>query len=200
MIFDLTSPLFEVSFLLVLLSLSDSSEKKQLYTAIKNGDEGAFKTFYDSQFDKLFIYLKNRGIQPDEAEDIIQKAFIYIWENRKKIKPGLSLKSYLYKIAYTRMINYVEQRKETSEWKDGLHANTNTPLDSIKHSDLNDAVKAAIRVMPERRRAVFEHCFLNELTYKETAEVLSISPKTVENHMALALRDIRKSLKIFKEN
>jgi RNA polymerase sigma-70 factor (ECF subfamily) len=53
--------------------------------------------------------------------------------------------------------------------------------------------------MPERRKAVFEHCFIHELSYKETAEVLSISPKTVENHMALAFKDMRASLEKFQK-
>lgn len=45
--------------------------------------------------------------------------------------------------------------------------------------------------LPERRRAVFELCFVNGLTYKEAAQVLEISPKTVENQMGHALKSIR---------
>lgn len=192
--------LFESILLLCLFAASGSEEREELYEAIKNGDQKAFETFYNKNFDKLFIYLKNRGIQSDAAEDIIQKAFIYIWENRKNIDSSLSLRAYIYRIAYTRMLNFLDQKKESMEWDETFEKNEATPHQHAEYSDLNSSFKRAINSMPERRKAVFEHCFIQELTYKETAEVLSISPKTVENHMALAFKDMRASLKKFQKN
>ena len=48
--------------------------------------------------------------------------------------------------------------------------------------------------MPEKRGMVFDLCFMQEFTYKETADALNVSPKTVENHMALAFKDLRTRL------
>lgn len=185
--------------LLFLFAVSGEEDRAKLYEAIKNGDQRAFKAFYDNNFEKLFIYLKNRGIQSDAAEDIIQKAFIYIWENRQKIDSSKSLRAYIYRIAYTRMLNYLDQKKENTEWDQTFEKNESTPLQDAEYSDLKSSFKQAVKNMPERRRAVFEHCFIQELTYKETAEVLSISPKTVENHMALAFKDMRASLERFQK-
>ena len=56
-------------------------------------------------------------------------------------------------------------------------------------------LRIAVEALPERRRAVFELCFLQELTYRETAETLGISIKTVENQMGHALKTIRKAMK-----
>jgi len=189
----------ESVLLLFLFAISDNKERQELYEAIKNGDQNAFKTFYDSNFEKLFVYLKNRGIRSDAAEDIIQKAFIYIWENRQKIDSSRSLRAYIYRIAYTRMLNYLDQKKESTEWDETFKKNEATPHQDAEYSDLKSSFKRALNSMPERRRAVFEHCFIQELTYKETAEVLSISPKTVENHMALAFKDMRSSLNDFQK-
>lgn len=185
--------------LFFLLALSGKEERQELYAAIKDGDQQAFKKFYDTNFDRLYIYLKNRGIRSDAAEDIIQKAFIYIWENRRKIDSSLSLRAYIYRIAYTRMLNYLESEKETTEWNHEINKNEITPHEDAEYSDLKSSFSKSLQSMPERRRAVFEHCFINELTYNEAAEVLSISPKTVENHMALAFKDLRASLKNFKK-
>ena len=55
-------------------------------------------------------------------------------------------------------------------------------------------LRIAVEALPERRRAVFELCFLQELTYRETAEALGISIKTVENQMGHALKAIRKAM------
>lgn len=193
-------PILDTILFAVLMGIQDSSARKELYAAIKNGDERAFKTFFDEYYDSLFVFLRSRNINREIAEDLIQKAFIYIWENRQKIKPDLSLKAYLFRIVYTRMINHTEQERHFLELEKHVNGTDKTPLDMTEYNDLVNAFQQAIEDMPEKRRLVFESCFLQELTYKETAENLSISVKTVENHMALAFRDLRETLKIFKEN
>lgn len=191
--------IIQSGLLLFLFASMPQAERQELYEAIKNGDQHAFKAFYDTNFEKLFAYLENRGIRSDAAEDIIQKAFIYIWENRQKIDSSLSLRAYIYRIAYTRMLNYIDQKKETTEWDTSFNKTEITPLADAEYSDLKSSFRQTLKKMPERRRAVFEHCFIHELTYKETADVLSISPKTVENHMALAFKDMRASLEKFNK-
>lgn len=189
----------EIFIFWALMSVLDKNQQNELYQAIKDGDREAFKKFYDESFEKVYIYLSSRGIRSEDAEDLIQKAFIYIWENRQKINPDLSLHAYLFRIAYTRMINHLN-RTEPDNIDDLKVKHTGeTPLDKLQLSELQESIEAAIQKMPERRRSVFEHCFINEFTYKETAEILKITPKTVENHMALALKDLRASLKNFIE-
>lgn len=183
----------------IALAVDDFEDRAELYQAIKNGDEKAFKTFFDAHYDALFVFLRSRNIPKDIAEDLIQKAFLYIWEHRKNIKPNLSLKAYLFRIAYTRMLNHIEQDRNHLDIDDHINETTKTPLDSAEYQDLHTAFKEAITNMPERRRTVFESCFIEDLTYKETAELLSISVKTVENHMALAFKDLRKELKIYNK-
>lgn len=191
--------LAEIFIFWALLSVTNKNQQQELYKAIKNGDHEAFKIFYDESFEKVYTYLSSRGIRSAEAEDLTQKAYIYIWENRHKIKPDLSLHAYLFRVAYSRMINHLNRTEPVDLDEKNIERASETPLDKLQLSDLQESIKAAIQKMPERRRSVFEHCFINEFTYKETAEILNISPKTVENHMALALKDLRASLKNFME-
>ncbi|MDR9409730.1 MAG: RNA polymerase sigma-70 factor [Balneolaceae bacterium] len=192
-----------LSFLDLLILIAFASDRfddeSELYKAIKHGDDNAFKKFFDAHYDALFVFLRNRNISREAAEDLIQKAFLYIWEHRKRIKPDLSLKAYLYRIAYTRMLNYLEQEPNHTTLEKHVNGTKKTPLDTIEYKDLRTAFEKAVSDLPERRRAVFESCFIEDLTYKETAEQLSISVKTVENHMALAFKDLRKELKIFNK-
>lgn len=189
-----------VDLLLFVALATDYLEKQSdLYKAIKEGDEKAFEKFFNNHYDSLFVYLRSRNIPKEIAEDLIQKAFIYIWENRKRIKPDLSLKAYLFRIAYTRMLNHIEQDRDHLDIEDQVPETTKTPHDLAEYEDLQSAFKVAISNMPERRRAVFESCFVQDLTYKETAELLSISVKTVENHMALAFKDLREELEIYNK-
>lgn len=196
----LLSPPLELLLIFIALSMENGSGEKELYKAIKEGSEEAFKDFFDEFYDALYLFLRNRNVSRHNAEDLIQKAFLYIWQNREKIDPDRSLKAYLFRIAYTRMINHFKQKKEFLEIDDQINGVSRTPHDIAEFSDLHESFRKAVSEMPERRRRVFESCFIQDLTYKETAEILSISVKTVENHMALAFKDLRKELEIFNKN
>ncbi|MGK7370945.1 MAG: sigma-70 family RNA polymerase sigma factor [Candidatus Halalkalibacterium sp. M3_1C_030] len=192
-----------VSFYLILLTfalskLSDS-ERAELARSIKNGDHRAFKNFFDNHNKALYRYLMSKGISQEAAKDLIQKAFIYIWEHRQQIDPAKSLQAYLFRIGYTRTLNYIRDHSkfDDSEELPVLEQDSN-PEDFARASELKEAIDLAINNMPEKRGLVFEMCFIQEFTYRETAESLDISIKTVENHMGLALKDIRAALKEFK--
>lgn len=190
----------EVTFIQLLLvlgaALDTESNESEIYLKIKNGDQKAFKTFFDAHHAELFRYLVQKGVAKDAAEDLIQKAFIYIWEHRDKIEEHKSLRAYLFRIAYTRMLNLFRDHAKFDRNQEipdvGI---SNNPADeNLNQQELNTAIEQAISAMPEKRQNVFRLCFLQEFTYKEAAEFLEISTKTVENHMGLALKDLRSSL------
>lgn len=195
-------PVLELLFFLLATSSGSSSgmDSEELYQRIKNGDSAAFKTFFDRHYSSLYTFLMSRNTSPDIADDLIQKAFIYIWENRLSIKPDLSLRAYLFRVAYTRMLNQVKaDAKFTDAEPTHRQDSGSSPENDIFFKDLNSALDHVVQQMPEKRRMVFTNCFINEYTYKETAHILDVSVKTVENHMALALRDIRSALHHFKD-
>ena len=192
-------PSLYLFFLLLGFAMEQWADKHKLYRAIRDGDREAFRAFYNQYFDPLFLFLRNRGIGPDISKDLIQNAFIYIWEHRSSVDPGKSLKSYLYRIVYTRMLNYLDSKKESVDANEVLSNHQVKPLFTVEYGDIQSALQRTVKSMPEKRRIVFESCFIQEMTYSETAEMLSLSVKTVETHMALALRDVRDALKIFRE-
>lgn len=192
---------FSLELILLALAVSRLSmeERSELARAIKNGDHSAFKTFYESHHAELLRYLLGKGISKETAKDLIQKAFIYIWEHRQKIDPSKSLRAYLFRIGYTRMLNHIRDHDKYDHTNEFSSLETNNSPDAeIKAKELQKAIDTAIENMPDKRGLVFEMCFLQEFTYRETADTLDISIKTVENHMGLALKDIRLALEDFK--
>ncbi len=188
--------------LLVLFALATSKDKDvdtaELAKKIKAGDHQAFQAFYNAHFDGLLYFLLSKNTRRAAAKDIIQKAFIYIWEKRGDIDPDKSLKAYIFRIAYTRMLNYHRDNKKFDSVEAAPEQNTGyTPEDEARKSQLEEAIDWAISEMPEKRGEVFKLCFLEELTYREAADALDVSRKTIENHMGLALKDIRAALKSF---
>lgn len=186
--------ILSAEFLLLLLAFAkyNGINPSELSVAIRNGDQDAFRTFYEEHYDGLYRFMVSRGMSHAEAEDLVQKAFVMIWEKRDGIDETKSLRAYLFQIAYSRMLNHVDYQSKFND--DGLpdeDTSVHTPETDVNYRDLLRIVKQAIRNMPEKRGLVFESCFMNQYTYKETAEVMNVSVKTVENHMTLAFKDLR---------
>ncbi|MDZ7690957.1 MAG: RNA polymerase sigma-70 factor [Balneolaceae bacterium] len=182
------------------LSVSPDTEidRVELAEQIKNGDQQAFKKFFDAHHQPLFRFLRSKNIERETAEDLIQQAFLYIWEHRSSIESEKSLRAYLFKIAYTRMLNHVRDNKKFDNAEPVPTRETNhTPQDEVQAAEINQVIEQAIVAMPERRSQVFDLCFMQQFTYKEAAGAMDISVKTVENHMGLALKDMRKALQDF---
>ena len=191
---------FAINLLLIQLALNtpENEELRELALSIKEGNRGAFKLFFDAHHRPLVMFLMKRGLSEQSADDIIQQAFLLIWEQRKNIDPEKSLKSYLFRIAYTRMLNHFrDQRKFSDSDIPEETTDTEEPVDGKAHRELAKAIEKSIAALPEKRQEVFRLCYLQEFTYKETAEIMNVSVKTVENHMSLALKELRAALSGF---
>ncbi len=198
----------EITVLQLLLilgaTIDGESNDSEIYLKIKNGDSKAFKKFFDAHHAELFRYLSRRGVAREAAEDLIQKAFVYVWEHRTKIDESKSLRAYLFKIAYTRMLNLFRDTDKFSRDDEVMDVAVSPasyePDGEINQRELHEALKKAINAMPEKRQQVFRLCFMQEFSYKEAAEFMEVSVKTIENHMTLALKDLRSSLAEAAEN
>ena len=188
-------------FLLLAARAPDTPDGAALARRIKEGDHNAFETFFHRHHTALFRYLTRRGCPDDVTEDIIQNAFVYIWRHRDGINPNKSLRGYLFTIGYTRLLNH---QRDTSKFDETAALDKQTasaaPDAEAEHALLQQHLQDAIDALPERRRAVFELCFMEDLTYREAADALGIARKTVENHMRLALQDIREALAMYRSD
>ena len=192
---------FLVFYLLILLALRKDTDHDdpELLLAIKSGDHKAFKKFFEKHHAFLYHFLLKKGMSEQQAEDLVQQAFVMIWEKRADIDPQKSLRAYLFRIAYTRMLNVIRDNSK-------FDGNTETPEKegseeadaSIQNRELAKAIENAIQSMPEKRQTVFRLCYIQEFTYKDAAEVLEVSVKTIENHMGLALKELRGKLEGFR--
>lgn len=191
-------PLHLVLLGLALHPITDLDDRV-LAQRIKEGDAAAFKAFFDRHHTLLYRYLQRRGVPGPVCEDLMQNAFLAIWERRDQIDVHQSLRSYLFKTCYNRALNHF---RDTAKFANPENLNEPTPHPTPEaqtgYALMQDTLLQAVQMLPERRRAVFELCFLEELTYREAAEVLGISIKTVENQMGQALKSIRKVMEPFR--
>lgn len=178
-----------ISLLLAVLGIDTDSE---LVALLRDGDQSAFKRIFDRYHAQLMWYLIRRGVPTTAAEDILQNAFLAVWEKRETIDPARSLKGYLYRACQNRAANHFRDQSKfvTSDETPEVAAMPEQETD-LSYHELQSVVDQAVSELPERRRAVFELCFIDGLTYREAADTLGISTKTVENQMGHAFRAVR---------
>ena len=186
------TPFFPTLLLMLALDGGGELDDTTLAGRIREGDRDAFRTFFDRYHGLLYGYLRRRNVDSDTCEDLLQQAFVIIWERRAEIEEGKSLRAYLFKIAYHRALNHFRDTKKfVGDEELATTPSAANPESSTEYALMEETLREVVAKLPEKRRAVFEMCFLEDLTYREAAEVLGISIKTVENQMAAALRVLR---------
>lgn len=174
------------------------SDQEELLIRLSKND----KTVYEQLFRTYYADLCKFGLKyvRDEtiAEEIVQEIFINIWERRAALKITSSIKSYLFTAVRNRSFNYIklqlpkEQKKVDIEGI-GLLMDDDSEKE-LRMEELKSYVQVAIEALPNKCRVIFDLSRNAGMTYKEIAEELDISVKTVENQVGLALKKLREQL------
>lgn len=166
---------------------------KELVLKIKNSDQIAYKELYYLYADKLYGFLWRKVSNEDLAKDFVQDLFFKLWTNRNNLDENQSIKAYLYRSANNIAIDHYRKKKIfSSEDFDEIQLGD---YDLDISFDARDEIHREISKLPEMQKKVFILSRFEELKYKEIAELLKISPKTVESHISKALGKLRSNLK-----
>ena len=157
-----------------------------------------FEQLFNDHYSRLCAYAFHFIKEEDAAEEIVQEVFFKLWTKRKRISIESSLHSYLYRSVRNASLNLIkhinireEYKKqnqfqiEQTEMQENIHAEV---------SELEQKIRNSIDLLPEQRRKIFILSRYEGLKYKEIAEKMNISVKTVENQMGKALQFLRTEL------
>ncbi|MFT5999023.1 MAG: RNA polymerase sigma-70 factor (family 1) [Neolewinella sp.] len=173
---------------------------QDLFIQLRAGESTAL----DELFRRYYVDLCRTAVRfvndEQEAEDIVQNLFVSLWEKRAGDMDELgAVAPYLRRAVRNRSLNYLRDRKripvDDTEVPETLAAKELAD-DELTQDELRDRIHKAIDTLPERCRLVFVMNKLEEMSHKEIAEALEISPKTVENQMTRAYRFLRKWLSL----
>jgi RNA polymerase sigma-70 factor (family 1) len=169
---------------------------------LRNGNHKAFEGFFDIHYDQLCNYAFSIIKNMDEAEDIVQKSFYKLWDQRLTLDIKSSVLAYMYRVIHNDCLNTIDQLSKMNTFSiEAVNDTLSSPDDSISSniecSELQAAIDKSLSGLPNQCRKVFELSRMNQLTYSDIAEELSISVNTVENHIAKALKILRVDLKEF---
>ncbi|OQP38872.1 hypothetical protein A4H97_19380 [Niastella yeongjuensis] len=150
-----------------------------------------FRIYYTALFQFSLSFVKNKPA----AEEIVSDVFMQLWQIRKKLDTISNLTVYLYTCIRNHSLNYLRKnkRESTSSLDDAslsIPSTTADPEQLYITTELAKKIDAIIEQLPEKCRIIFKLVREDGLKYREVAEVLDISVKTVETQMGIAMKKI----------
>jgi RNA polymerase sigma-70 factor (ECF subfamily) len=163
------------------------------------GDEVALKYILDLYYRELVIHSIKIVINQGVAEEVVQDVIIEIWKNRGKIKFRNSIKAYLFAAVKNRSINYLKSMYARTHFEDvemiDQVSTVHTAEDYITAGELKETISNAINLLPPKCKVIFNLSRNAGLTNEEIAAYLSISKKTVQAQISIAINKIKIQLK-----
>lgn len=157
-----------------------------------------FETIFRMYYSNLCAYANKFVYDVDTSEEIVQEVFFQLWKQREEIGISTSLKSYLYRSVRNRSLNFIKHNRIKDEYENYSKQSKNnevaSPEDEIYASELEQKIVETIDQLPPERKKIFIMSRYDGLKYKEIAEKLNISIKTVENQMGKAIKYLRENL------
>lgn len=158
--------------------------------------ERVFAELYGPLCSYAFTYLK----APELCEDAVQEVFTRVWERRRDLLGTEGLRFYLFTSVRNTCISHLRLEKKSEQYvREGPGTGGETShepaIQTQEDADYQQLLREAIDQLPEKCREVFVLSRLSQMRYKEIAEALGISAKTVENQIGKALKQIRAFLK-----
>ncbi|WDF54423.1 RNA polymerase sigma-70 factor [Mucilaginibacter sp. KACC 22063] len=158
----------------------------------------AFRHIYNQYWKKLYSEAYKRLKDTDLAEEAVQDVFANFWLKRHQINITSTIGGYLNNsLTYLVIDLYRKEsvrQKYAERFKTGHTEIDNTTEHEIAYRELTYNIDSQINLLPEKCRSVFELSRKQYKTNKEISAQLSISEKTVENHLTNAIKRLRHGL------
>ncbi|GGA98724.1 RNA polymerase sigma-70 factor [Puia dinghuensis] len=175
-----------------------TNQDNQLLLLLKSDDEAAFTEIYQRYWRKLFVVVMHRLGNTEEAREIVQDIFCHLWNKRHSLQLDYSLNTYLSAAAKYEVINRLARKDRQQRLQNRLSQNWNEATentdDQLQFHELQDQLATLVRALPEKCRIVFQLSRDKGYSQKMIASELGIAEKTVEAHLANALRKLRTGL------
>lgn len=165
---------------------------------IRKSDVAAFRALFDAMNVDLLRFAWRYTLDQDSARDVVQDVFTKVWQVRNTLDDSRSLRALLYTMIRNRALNERRSRREiersvevSPEWEPEGH----TDLEEQTDADLLEArLRSWIDDLPERRREAFILSRYHGMSHEEIASFMGLTPRTVNTHIVLALKDLRSKL------
>ena len=178
--------------------------EKQILSDLRNSDRHAFQSLFRYYYPRLKAYAATM-VDDSVAEDLVQDLFLYVWEHREDLIMGASFQSYLFQGIYTRCIDHFRKHASFSPCDMAVYEeylteqaaflqNDDEAWEELYAKDFYQQLYELLKEIPQQRREVFFLAYLDGKKTKEIADQLDMPVRTVESHLHLNLKFLKKHL------
>ncbi len=171
--------------------------EKQLIQGVKKDDRKCFDEIFRLYYDEIFAYTMSLLDDVAAAKDILQNVFLKVWFNRDRLDASRPLKGYLITSVRREVISWLRLKCNSSRSGESVaevEAGHGDPYSSVLARETDSLLRLAIEKLPPQRRRAFEMSMLENMTAKDIANKMNLSPRTVEHYIAAAKSEIKKEL------
>lgn len=162
-------------------------------------DEAAYRQLFFHFYQPLVRFARTLLGGIESAEEIVSDVFLKVWEKRKTLDTVQNLRLYLYVSARNTTLNYLSKHRKMQvisldDLSVDFPSHTLDPEQLMITAEMMRRIAEAVNSLPPRCKMVFRLIREDALPYKEVAEILDISIKTIDNHLAIAVRRISQAI------
>lgn len=170
---------------------------KILLLHIKKGGQQALEELFEKYYYRLcdfaFQYVRSVNL----TEEVVSDVFLDIWQKRAALTTSGNLKAYLFTAVRNQALNYIKKEQKPVDSLDDRPRQAARkeyrPDEQLLFKEFTNRLEALINTLPPRRRRIFKLSRLEGFTYREIADILSISIHTVQNQMVQAVKQLNSS-------
>ncbi|WP_297705970.1 sigma-70 family RNA polymerase sigma factor [uncultured Eudoraea sp.] len=154
-------------------------------------EEEVFSNLFKTNSKTVFNYIYYKFGNEEKAYDVVQEAFVKLWENCAKVSPEKA-KSYVYTIANNLYLNVIKAEKVRLKYADRTNNSSyESPEFLLEEKEFKEKLDNALNSLPENQRTTFLLNRIDGKKYAEIAEMEGVSVKAIEKRMHLALKALR---------
>ncbi|MEO3402869.1 RNA polymerase sigma-70 factor [Mucilaginibacter sp. CAU 1740] len=157
-------------------------------------DVRAFESFFHRYHHEVATYALTLVKDSEEGADVVQQAFVKLWQQRQQVDLVKVGRAYLYKTVYHLSLDVIKHRDVRQRYAMAIASTGGEEQGDDIMEERLEKMHVAVQQLPEQCRRVFLLSRVDHKKYREIASELQIAEKTVENHMGNALKILRKIL------
>ncbi|MCC5934952.1 MAG: RNA polymerase sigma-70 factor [Balneolales bacterium] len=182
-----------------------NEQTSELFELISKSDQNAFDRLFRAFFKPLVMFSCRYVSDQSTASDIVQDAFVKLWQNRTKLSGVASARAYIYTTARNLSLNHIrdnarmETGNEMSEMQPSEINETSVSWNDAFSEEHSESIYERMQLLyhwvsqlSDRQREAFELSRFEGLDHHEVAAVMKVSPRTVNNHIVDALRNLQR--------
>lgn len=167
-----------------------------MFVRVKKRDKEAFRYLYEHYFAKMVLFAESYLYDEEEARDLVQDLFFYLWDHATELHVSSSINAYLFTSVRNRCLNVLRDRKIRDEHNDKLfEAQLFSGTEDVAiDEDIQQRLREALDSLPDKCREIILLKVVEGKKNKEIAEQLNIAETTVKTQVQRAYRMLRERL------